>query len=91
MLHTKFRENQPAGSGENFEGFLPYMDMAGHLGHVTRMPSTNFRSPYPRRLHINFGFNWPSGFRGEDVCNCERRTTTDDAGRTPDHGYTKSR
>ena len=26
MLHTKFRENRPAGSGEgNFEGFLPYM------------------------------------------------------------------
>ena len=29
MLHTKFRGNQPAGSGEkNFEGFLPYMGMA---------------------------------------------------------------
>ena len=28
MLHTKFCENQPAGSGEDFEGFLPYMDVA---------------------------------------------------------------
>ena len=29
MLHTKFRENQPAGSGEeDFEVFLPYMGMA---------------------------------------------------------------
>ena len=29
MLHTKFRSNRPAGSGEeNFEGFLPYMGMA---------------------------------------------------------------
>ena len=28
MLHTKFRENQPAGSGEDdFEGFLPYMGL----------------------------------------------------------------
>ena len=26
MLHTKFRENRPTGSGEeDFEGFLPYM------------------------------------------------------------------
>ena len=25
MLHTKFPENRPAGSGEDFEGFLPYM------------------------------------------------------------------
>ena len=50
-----------------FEGFLSYMDCGGHLGHVTQMPRTNFRSPYPRRLHIKFGFDWPSGFREEDV------------------------
>ena len=32
MLHTKFRENRPAGSGEeNFEGFLPYMGVAAIL------------------------------------------------------------
>ena len=31
MLHTKFRENRPAGSGEDFEGFLPYMGMAAIL------------------------------------------------------------
>ena len=32
MLHTKFRGNQPAGSGEDFEGFfLPYMGMAAIL------------------------------------------------------------
>ena len=32
MLHTKFRENQPAGSGEeDFEGFLPYMGLAAIL------------------------------------------------------------
>ena len=28
MLHTKFRENRPASSGEDFEGFLPYMGAA---------------------------------------------------------------
>ena len=27
--------------------------LGGHLGYVTQMPRTNFRSPYTRRLHIN--------------------------------------
>ena len=32
MQHAKFRENRPAGSGdEDFEGFLPYMGMAATL------------------------------------------------------------
>ena len=53
MLHTKFRENRPAGSEEDFEGFY-HMRIGGHLGHVTR------------RFHIKFGFDWPSGF-GEDL------------------------
>ena len=69
MLHTKFRENRLAGSGEDFEGFIPYMGdfgCGGHLGHVTQMPRTKSRSPYPRRLHIKFGFDRPSGF-GEDL------------------------
>ena len=67
MLHNMFCENRPAGSGE--EDFLRVFTIygrGGHLGHVTKMPRKNFRSPYPRRLHIKFGFNWPSGF-GEDV------------------------
>ena len=69
MLHTKFRGNRLAGSGEeDFLRFLPYMGMdGGHLGHVTWTIYTNFRSPFPRRLHIKFGFDWPSGFGGEDV------------------------
>ena len=68
MLHTKFRENRPAGSGE--EDFLRVFTIygrGGHLGHVTQNPRTNFRFFYPRRLHIKFGFDWPSVFRGEDV------------------------
>ena len=70
MLHTKFRGNRPAGSGEEdfFKVFTIYMyGHGGHLGHVTWTIYTNFRSPFPRRLHIKFGFDWPSGFRGEDV------------------------
>ena len=58
MLHTKFHENRPAGSGEVFTIY----GRGGHLGHVTQMPQTNFRSPYPRRLHIKFGFDRASGF-----------------------------
>ena len=50
-----------------FEGFLPYMGVAGHVGYVTQMSRTNFCSPYPRRLHIKFGFDRPSGFGGEDL------------------------
>ena len=68
-----------------FEGFLLH---GGHLGHVTWTIYINFRSPFPRRLHIKFGFDWPSGFRGEDVWKCEgtdgRRRRTD--GRRI-HGY----
>ena len=54
----------------------------GYLGHVTWTIYIYFRSPFPRRLHIKFGFDWPSGFRGEDVWQCER--TDDDDGRKPD-------
>ena len=39
----------------------------GHLGQVTLTIYTNFGSPIPRRLHIKFGFEWPSGLGGEDV------------------------
>ena len=66
MLHTKFRENRPAGSGEDFWRVFTIYGRGGHLGHVTQMPRTNFRSPYSRRLHIKFGFDPASGF-GEDV------------------------
>ena len=67
MLHTKFRENWPAGSGEDFFKVFAIYGHGGHLGHVTWTIYINFRSPFPRRLHIKFGFDWPRGFRGEDV------------------------
>ena len=70
MLHTKFRGNRSAGSGE--EDFLIVFTIygrGGHLGHVTQMPRTKYRSPYPRRLHIivKFGFDWQSSFGEEDL------------------------
>ena len=66
MLHTKFRGYWPAGSGE--EDFLRVFTIyghGGHLGHVTWTIYTNFRPPL--RLLIKFGFDWPSGLRGEDL------------------------
>ena len=65
MLHTKFQGHRPFGSGEDFLRFLLYM--GGHVGHVTRTVWTNFRFPIPEKLHMKFDFDWPSGFRGEDV------------------------
>ena len=62
MLHTKFRGNLSASSGEDFLMVFTIYGRGGHLGHVTQMPPTKFRSPYSRRLHIKFGFDWPSGF-----------------------------
>ena len=38
-----------------------------HLGHVTLTIYTNCHSLFLRMLHIKFGFDWPSGFREEDV------------------------
>ena len=38
-----------------------------HLGHVIRTVWTPFLSPFPRRLHMKFGFNRPSG---EDDWKC---------------------
>ena len=83
MLHTKFCENRPAGSGgEDFSRVYTIYGRGGNLGHVTWTIYINFRFPFPRRLNIKFGFDWPSGFRREDFENVNRRTTTD--GRTPD-------
>ena len=50
-----------------FEGFLPDDVRRGHhVDHATQIPGISFCSPYPRRLHINFGFDWPNGF-GEEA------------------------
>ena len=68
MLHAKFQNHRTSGSGE--EGFFKVFTIYGHggyHGHVTWTIYINFCSPFPRRLHIKFGFDWPSGFRGEDL------------------------
>ena len=35
MLHTKFHENRPASSGEDFLVVFTIYGRGGHLGHVT--------------------------------------------------------
>ena len=67
MLHVKFQDHMTSGSGEeDFLSFTIYRH-GGHLAHVTWTIYIKFRSPFPRRLQIKFGFDWPRGFRGEDV------------------------
>ena len=67
MQHTKFHGNRPAGFGEDCLRVFTIYGHGGHLGLVTQMPRIKFRSTYQRRLHIKFGFDWPSRFREEDV------------------------
>ena len=66
--HCDTCENRPTGSGEEdfLKDFAIYSH-GGHLGHVTWTIYINFRSPFLRMLHMKFGFDWPSGFRGEDL------------------------
>ena len=43
MLHTKFRGNRPAGSGEtDFWRVFTIYGLGGHLGHVTSIMSSDF-------------------------------------------------
>ena len=75
MLHTKSQGHRPSGSGEeDFQMVFTLHGHGGHLGHVPRIIWTNFRSPILRSLHMKFEFNWSSGFRGENVWKCWRRT-----------------
>ena len=41
-----------------FKVFTIYWN-GGHLGHVTWTIYINFHTPFPRRLDIKFGFDWP--------------------------------
>ena len=58
MLRTKFRGNRPADSGEeDFLVFFTIYGRGGHLGHLTRISQSNFRSLYSWMLHIKFHFD----------------------------------
>ena len=68
MLHAKFKI---IGLPVLEKKIFTHYGRGSHLGHVTWTIYINFRSPFPRRLHVKFGFDWPSRFRGE-YCNCIR-------------------
>ena len=63
MLHTKFQKFWR----RRFLKVFSIYSHGSHLGHVTLTIYINFLSPFPRMLHMKFGFDWPSGFSGEDV------------------------
>ena len=68
MLHAKFQNHRPSGSGEKrFLKVFAINSHEDHLGHVTWTIYINFRSPFLRMLHMKFGFDWPSRFREEDL------------------------
>ena len=62
MLHTKFRENWPAGCGEFFLRVFTIYGHGGHLGHVTSIMSSDFHSLVPESFHTKFSSEWPSSF-----------------------------
>ena len=58
MLYTKFLSHGPAGFWEDFWRVSTTYGHGSHLGHMTQIVWTNFRSPIPLRLHMKFGFDW---------------------------------
>ena len=72
MLHTKFRENRPAGSGEDLLVVFTIYWRGVHLGHVILISRSNFRSPHPWMLHIKFQCDWPSGCQVSDCNNFQK-------------------
>ena len=51
MLHTKFRENRHAGSGEDFRRVFTIYGHGGQLGHVTSIMLISFHFLVPKSFH----------------------------------------
>ena len=67
MLHAKFQDHRSSGSGEeDFKGFYHIWawrpSWSCDLDHLYKLSF-----PLPKEAPIKFGFDWPCGFRGEDV------------------------
>ena len=63
MLHTKFRGNQPASSGEkDFWRVFTIYGHGGHLGHVTSIMSSDFHFLVLESFHTKFGSDRHSSF-----------------------------
>ena len=62
MLHTKFRGNRPAGSGEDFLRVFTIYGHGGHLSHVTSIMSSGFHFLVLESFHTKFGSDQHSIF-----------------------------
>ena len=62
MLHTMFRGNRPAGSGEDLLRVFTIYGRGGHLGHVTIIMSSDFHFLVPESFHKKFGLDRHSSF-----------------------------
>ena len=63
MLHTKFRGNRPAGSGEkDFWRVFTIYGHGGHLCHVTSIMSSDFHFLVLESFHTKFGSDRHSSF-----------------------------
>ena len=68
MLHAKFQDHRTSSSGEeDFQKFFTICGRGGHHGHVTWTSYIYFCGPCPRRTYITFGFDFPCGFRVDNV------------------------
>ena len=63
MLQAKFQDPLVSGSEEIFLKVFTIYWCGDHLGHVTETISITFRSPFPWKLDVKLGFDWPSCFR----------------------------
>ena len=64
---VKIRKYRRALASFRISNHRLQVEKGGNLGHVTWAIYTNFSSPFLRMLHMKFKFDWPSGFREEDV------------------------
>ena len=62
MLHTKFRGNRSASSGEDFQRVFNIYGHGGHLGHVTSIMSSDFHFLVPESSHKKFDTDPQSSF-----------------------------
>ena len=63
MLHTKFRGNWPAGSGEgDFQRVFTIYGHGGHLGHVISIMSSDFYFLETESFLKKFGSDRQSSF-----------------------------
>ena len=61
MPNAKIKYHRTSGSEEDLKVIFTMHGYGGHLGHVTWTICLNFHSPFLRRFHDKFGFDWPSG------------------------------